>query len=176
MSKTMGDTININHEFHEKLYISVIPENIICYWPKASEVANFVADFFYHDSPDRATRNNISTILNELIENAVKFSSVKKHQVDIYTFHNATELVFQITNTISPEAWNELEKVYHEMENRDLKELYIQRIRDLNRKKSGTGIGLILLKKDYRIEINFALDHNHEAGDLLTTTARMRVA
>lgn len=175
-STTMGDTIEISEKFNEKLYLSVIPENILTYWSKVSDVANFVADFYYYDYPDRAVQNNISTVLNELIENAVKFSNIKERHIDIYSFNNSGELVFQVTNSISPESWNELKKIHQEMETTDLKKLYIKRIQDLSRKKSGTGIGLLLLKKDYSIDINFSLEENSEKGDLLTTTVKMKVA
>ncbi len=175
-STIMGDKIDLNNKFNEKLYLSVIPKNILSYWSKASDVANFIADFYHYDFSNKAVHNNISTVLNELIENAVKFSSIKEHKIDIYSYNNSRELIFQITNSISMESWNKLKKVHEEMESTDLKKLYVKRIHDLSTSKSGTGIGLLLLKKDYGIDINFSLEENREAEDLLTTTVKMKVA
>lgn len=172
----MGDTINIKQDYKEKLYLSIVPTTISSHWEKVSDVANFVAEFYNHDFQDRSIQNNISTIINELVENAVKFSHVQNQNIDIYAFSDGDELVFQVTNSISEKSWDILEKIHHEMETTDLKTLYLERINNLAMDKSGTGIGLILLKKDYRVDINFSLDEKEKNDYLLTTTAKMKVA
>ncbi len=175
-STFMGDAIQIKQDYKEKLYLSIIPTTISAHWEKVSDVANFVAEFYHHDFQDQSIQNNISTILNELVENAVKFSHIQNRNIDIYAFSDGDELIFQVTNSISEKSWNNLEKIHHEMETTDLKTLYLKRINNLAMNKAGTGIGLILLKKDYRVDINFSLDKKEKNDYLLTTTAKMKVA
>jgi len=166
----IGDKININNSFDNKLYISVIPEDILDFWIRGSNLANFISDFYYCDHPDKMVQNTISTVLNELIENAIKFSDQKKHPVDIYTFNKNNEFIFQISNSISSESADSFPVLCHQLFDENLDELYVKRIENLYQSKSNTGIGLVLLKKDYKTDINFKFttDKNNQKQIIVT--------
>ncbi|PKL37656.1 MAG: hypothetical protein CVV44_15035 [Spirochaetae bacterium HGW-Spirochaetae-1] len=170
----IGDSIDLDKAYNNKLYLSLVPENVLSQWSRVSDVANFIADFYNHDLPSPLAHNTISTVLNELIENAVKFAHDKSVPIDIYTFKNNNEFIFRVTNTVSEGAIDDFSRLCSTLFSQDLNRLYIQRIEDLFHNRAKTGIGLILLKKDYRMDINFGF--SRMGGRLaLTVTAKIKV-
>jgi len=170
----IGDAIDLDKAYNNKLYLSLVPENVLSQWSRVSDVANFIADFYGHDLPSRLAHNTISTVLNELIENAVKFACHKGVPIDIYTFKNGNEFIFRVTNTVSEGTIDDFSRLCSTLFSQDLNRLYIQRIEDLYHNRAKTGIGLILLKKDYRMDINFGF--SRMGGHLaLTVTAKIKV-
>ena len=171
----LGDAIVIDQNRAETLHLSIMPENLLTYWPKVSDLANFIADFHYYDYPDDMMHNSVSTVLNELIENAAKFSHLKDWPIRINTYLDDNELVFQVGNSISPEGWDNLRKICHDLHSENLESLYLRRIENLYHNKSLTGIGLILLKKDYRLEMQFRLASTDSVSEV-TITAKMKIS
>src|SRR5690349_25000309 len=67
-----------------ELSLSFPPLALVAEWSRCSETADFVARFFAHDYPDRDVAGSVlSTVVNELVENAAKFSSDKSVQARV---------------------------------------------------------------------------------------------
>lgn len=141
--------------------ITVKPIDMIAYWKRCGLMADFAAAFYsYTQDEPEAQENIISTIFNELIENAAKYSVKTNGIVSIHTKLYDTVLKIQVENYTSKENYLKLYghlKKLTEAENLD--ELYIKTLSEKADTSSGSGIGLLLLAKDYNLRIGAQFEH-----------------
>lgn len=159
---TIGDNITFTSDTNRNLTLSFYPDDVINCWSKADRMAELISDYYRLDCNKECT-TLISTVLNELIENAVKYAGNKTETVKIDTLRNEDKLLIKITNKLPAQRLtafiDECKNLFHT----DLKSLFIKRIESLNRDVSANssgGIGLILLKKDYNTGIKFIFYEN----------------
>lgn len=135
--------------------IVVKPIDMIAYWKRCSLMADFAAAFYsYTQDEPEVQENIISTIFNELIENASKYSVKTNGKVSIHTKLYDTVLKIQIENYTSKENYLKLYQHLKKLkETEDLDELYIKTLSEKSDAPSESGIGLLLLAKDYNLKI-----------------------
>ncbi|HPR49286.1 MAG TPA: DUF6272 family protein [Spirochaetota bacterium] len=179
MSKeiTIGDNISFSSDEIKNLTLSFSPVDITNWGKKADKLAHLIADYYRLYINDECAAL-ISTVLNELIENAIKYSHKKTDSVTIDTLRNEDKLLIKITNTIAAEKLNpfinECKKLFEE----DLKKLFINRIESLKNKngnQTSGGIGLILLKKDYNTGIKFIFYENKNENYTVSVIAELNI-
>lgn len=148
-----GDYIDIHNQVTplSKLYIHVLPLDMIVQWRRCGQTADYVARFLaYHFSGVGRSMNLLSTILNELLENCVKFSFDKRHPIDITALLLPEKMILQATNSISFSQEKVFAAFIDTLFREDLDELFITQImRSAENQRDDSGLGLITLKRDY---------------------------
>ena len=147
--------------------VTVRPIDLNAYWKRCGLMADFAAAFYAyaHDQP-KTHKNIISTIFNELIENAIKYSVKRDAEVKIQMKLYDTVLKIEIVNTTPQPHFRKLQKHLTKLtESADLDELYIQTLSNNMENTRDSGIGLLILTKDYDLKIGAQFRENEETGE-----------
>ncbi len=154
MSQTFGDTTrnNPSSAFAMRIVISEGPLGVS--WQHASETCEFLGDVFaiqhakagadYTDA-----RHSIIYLVNELLENAIKFRAPGDIRIDCSLADGNFELT--VSNDAAPEIAGRFQSLIKEITSRDPGELLIERIEAnaADENSSGSGLGLLTLMNDY---------------------------
>jgi len=137
------------------LELIVKPIDMVTYWKRCSAVADFVARFYKVKESNNVNENLISTVFNEMIENAAKYST--KRDSDIYVSVKLYNTILKI------EVQNVCNKLHCETlikrlnlilaEETNLDELYIHEMENKMNGAKESGIGLLMLLKDFHIDL-----------------------
>lgn len=123
-------------------------------WQHASETCEFIGDVFalrhakagadYTDA-----RHSIIYLVNELLENAIKFRVPGAICVDCSL--DGTNFELTVRNETTPDVADRFQKLIEEIISRDPGELLIERIEAnaADETSSGSGLGLLTLMNDY---------------------------
>ena len=132
-----------------ELSLSFVPLAVVAEWTRCSETADFVARYFAHDFGDRELAGNVlSTVVNELLENAVKFSSDKSIPADLTVREYAERMSIVSRNVASPSQAAAFGDAVARLAHGDPEQMFADRIASPP-ETGGAGIGLIMLRKDY---------------------------
>lgn len=123
-------------------------------WHHCATTSDFIADLFalpFNASRTdyREVRHNIGYLVNELIENAVKFR--EPGEILIEAAMEVDSFKVKVTNVISTEAASSFQALLAEITVGDPGDLLIQRIEAnaADPDASGSGLGLLTLMSDY---------------------------
>jgi hypothetical protein len=106
--------------------------------------------------PRRAVESILSYLLNELFENAAKFSGGPRQTVAYRAWIRQDEMVFQMTNHIRPEDKTPFVSLIQELLNNDPDELYFRKLEEnADLDADGSGLGYLTLIKDYGVRFGF---------------------
>ncbi len=132
-----------------ELTLSFVPLALVTEWTRCSETADFVARFFAHDYDDREVAGSIlSTVVNELVENAVKFSSDKSVPARLAVSEYTDRLTIVTTNIVTPSQATAFGDTITRLVVGDPHALFAEQLAHPPETGSA-GIGLIILRKDY---------------------------
>lgn len=152
--KQFGDTARNNGSdaFAMRIVMSDGPLGVS--WQHASETCEFLGDVFalrhakggadYNDA-----RHSIIYLVNELLENAIKFRVPGVIRVECSLEDGNFEAV--VSNDTAPEVAARFQNLIEEITSRDPGELLIERIEAnaADENSSGSGLGLLTLMNDY---------------------------
>lgn len=144
------------------VYIRLRPIDLITYWKRCGVLANFAAAFYaYTQDRPEGTANSLSTVFNELIENATKYSVKRKAEVVVHMMMYDSVIKMQIENLTTPVHFENF-KVHFEklLACEDLDSLYINLLANKDESSGESGIGLLLLMKDYPIKLGAKFETN----------------
>lgn len=144
-------------------------------WHHASTTSEFLGEFFALRSAELSldyneTRHSIGYLVNELLENAVKF----RHPGDITieTSIEGARFEVRVSNLVSQETAERFSALLDEIVGRDPGELLIERIEAnaMDENSSASGLGLLTLMSDYgaRLGWRFSDEGNGDAVRLET--------
>ncbi|TGL51465.1 ATP-binding protein [Leptospira kemamanensis] len=171
---------NLTHTaFSEKEPESIIeihlkPLDLMRYWRRIGILSDFIGYFYGFsflpnvptDSMDMKNSeivNSISTVFNELLENAAKYSYDKKADIEISLIHRGKSfemLVRNKTNETNVSAYeSSLKEIFSA---KDLEKLYFEKIESNDPNSNRSGIGLIMVLKDYPVEMEVTLESEGE--------------
>jgi hypothetical protein len=170
---THGDFAIGEADVLSRLRIEFFAVDAITEWSRCSMVADFVAQFVAANFDDRdSARMILSTLVNELVENGVKFSSRPLATVALTLLHLGDTLRVEVRNTTDAERVQRLSSWLGQLEAKDADKLFLERLEEppggIGR---GSGIGLLILKKDYgaRIAARVAPDGDSFVVDMQVT-------
>lgn len=151
----IGDKIEFDRDIETTFTFSFLPLDIFDNWDRAGSLSDFIADYFGTYFASESSHNVISTIFNEFIENAVKFTKNNSQPISIVVKKRKNNLISRITNTLPLHRRTAFIGICNDLFAKDLDELFLNKIEEgaVDRRKSG--IGLILIKKDYQVETCF---------------------
>ncbi|KUM25315.1 ATP-binding protein [Mesorhizobium loti] len=163
MHKSFGSTEFLNGKaaFRNTLQIAAGPIDLA--WHHCATTSDFLGDFFalrrialQHDYNE--ARHGIGYLVNELLENAVKFRSSGDILVESSLDDDRFEV--KITNMVDSKTAARFQKMLVELTSRDPGDLLIERI-EANAaasNSSGSGLGLLTLMSDYGARLGWAFD------------------
>ncbi|MBL0955687.1 MAG: ATP-binding protein [Leptospira sp.] len=179
---------NLTHTaFSEKEPESIIeihlkPLDLMRYWRRIGILSDFIGYFYGFsflpnvptDSMDMKNSeivNSISTVFNELLENAAKYSYDKKADIEISLIHRGKSFEMLVRNKTNESNVSAYESSLKEIFSaKDLEKLYFQKIESNDPDSSRSGIGLIMVLKDYPVEMEVTLESE---GDSTIITSRI---
>jgi len=163
--KTVGafDLIPASIPAEGDVFIRLRPIDLIAYWKRCGILANFAAAFYaYTQEHPSEQENSISTVFNELIENATKYSVKRGAEVTIHMMLYDKVLKIEIENITTEHHFNSFQKHLKVLlEAEDLDSLYFETLASKSENSDDSGIGLLLLMKDYPIRIGARFKEDH---------------
>lgn len=154
-------------------------------WNQCSATADFFAEYFagvdacglHEEAERRDFVGSVGYVLNELIENAVKFSAGGTVEIDAGVEHG--EFVVVVSNQILQAAVDGLRDKFGELVSGDPQELLLQRVEEnaANPEISTSGLGFLTMLSDYNAKLGWRFDAvpGNPDNALLKTTARLQV-
>jgi hypothetical protein len=164
----------------DTLRIYFKPIDVEKQWIRCATVSNFVAAYFQDVDRDPALppiidTNLLSTVLNELIENAAKYSANREqeNELTVHIFKNSLQIAVSNVAT-AHQAEGVLVQLNTPKTEDELEELYMNKLQDLSENglsQRSAGLGLLMLQKDYPISL--AASFNKE---LLTVEVTWKIS
>jgi hypothetical protein len=139
--------------------------DLVMHWKRCGMTADWLAGFVAYDC-DPAARGNavgvLSTIVNELLENAAKFCADKTAVVGVAVHHHGEFVRVETRNVADARRVAAFRAALDDLATSPLDDLFAKRI-ERAREPGSPGIGLLLLKKDYGARIGVRLDARGDA-------------
>ena len=125
--------------------------DLVTQWRRCGLSADFLAGYMAYDFADRGVASNVlSTVINEILENAAKFSADKRRPVRILVQQLGEFVRIEATNTVHPERVERFRSRLVQVLEDDPEELFCRHLETAKDAPPGSpGIGLVMLRKDY---------------------------
>ncbi|EMK07293.1 hypothetical protein LEP1GSC176_3579 [Leptospira kirschneri str. MMD1493] len=147
------DSLPSESEFTLKLR----PMDLRVQWRRCSLTADYISNYCsYQEKLDPDTSNTISIIINELIENAAKFSKDRKGEIFLDLKYYSEILKIEVKNLTDETSKNKLEKSISTLGDRNSDETYLNKLK--KGEKNDSEIGLLLLSKDFPVRLGFLIN------------------
>jgi len=162
-------------------------------WRNNRLSAYFVADYFSNflpidkNAPDgenriEVSKNAISYIGNELLENAMKFHEYMKNYKVNFGIHfledteTFTAVIFT-KNSINTQSVEKFQAFIQELLSADTHELYVQQIEKTAAEEHGeaSGLGLLTIINDYSAKLGWKFDFEPSDPQVITVTTMAQV-
>ncbi|MCG6140420.1 slr1658 superfamily regulator [Leptospira mtsangambouensis] len=155
----MGDYHSIpeNLPADGQLRLIFQPIDMTSYWRRCGLTANFVAGFYsycYEASETKA--NSLSTIINELLENASKFSKSKNGEVNVELKQYGNLLRIDVLNVASKTLRDSFELFVKKLISENVEEMYFSTLETKEDGDTNSGLGLLMMLKDYRVRFGYS--------------------
>lgn len=160
-----------------RVTLKLNPAELTAHWRRCSLIsdcaAGYIASAFSSAAKLRQgdIYNSVSTIMQELIENAAKFSLQRDAIIDIELLHFDRLVAFYVRNTTSASVAREFEKhIQALLTAHDLESMYVDILEKRRDDESRSGIGLLLLMKDHGLKLGVRF--RPEAAERTTISVR----
>jgi len=157
--------------------ISVTPIDLMTHWQRCSLLSDLVAGYIayaYHQSREMHTfhvYSSISTIFQELIENSAKYSRQREGVIRVRVKHFNSVVRIELQNDATPGNAEKFEGYVKTLLSADLEELHFQIVEDQARASTHSGLGLVLLAKDYPCTFGFSFRRVSDEREIITVRA-----
>ncbi|MEO8623201.1 MAG: hypothetical protein ABI625_19145 [bacterium] len=126
--------------------IAIPAMDFVVQWHRCGMTADYLADYFaYAFARREVARSVISTVANELLENAAKFTIDKRSLVHISGWLRGEALEIEVENITNARHAATLSTVLEALSRGEATQLFAERLES----KERGGLGLIVLAKDY---------------------------
>ncbi|MCA9715339.1 MAG: hypothetical protein H6713_11960 [Myxococcales bacterium] len=134
-----------------EMVIRFVPLDLVMQWRRCGMIADFLADFLAYNFEHKDTaRNVISTVLNELLENAVKFSPEKHRRASLALIYQGSTIRIQTRNTSNKKHVASLRRLVERLCSEDADLLFLEQLEySATEDQEASGLGIVTLKKDY---------------------------
>lgn len=196
MHQVLGDFIEHFPPDQDSLELTFTPSSrpIKKRWRNNRLSAHFVADYFTNFLPvdeDEAdhkqrlkeSKNAVSYVANELLENAMKFHDEQsknkvKFGIQFSEEEDAVIAVIFATNNVKPEKAETLKAFIQELLSSDPNDMYVSQIEKSAEEGSETsGLGILTMINDYSAKIGWKLEAlaGESPATVVTTMAQIQV-
>jgi hypothetical protein len=134
-----------------ELTLQIQAIDFVMQWRRCGMTADFLAEFLAYGYKHReAARNVVSTVANELIENAVKFSADKSRPVWTIVRNLGSALQLEAVNLATEAQVASFQETLAMLNQGDPHNLFVAQVeRSQSETLKSSGIGLIVLCRDY---------------------------
>ncbi|MCW7493377.1 ATP-binding protein [Leptospira sp. 2 VSF19] len=162
--------------FHSQLSIAVSAADMNFYWKRCDVLSNFISQFYFHSyEAKKLDKNAISTIINELVENAAKYSDKENSKIHIEIKDLGTDLRLEVKNRVTPWMKAIFENKIKTIQEGDINQLYFDALESRNNGSGSEGLGLLILLKDYQLKLAYEFCKTDESGFDLTIRVHIPV-
>lgn len=173
-------TTNIDQEPVSIIQIQLKPLDLMRYWRRIGIMSDFIGYFYGFsflpnvpsesmDMKNSDIVNSISTVFNELLENAAKYSYDKKADIEFSLIHRGKTFEMLVRNKTNESNVSAYEASLKEIFSaKDLEKLYIEKLETNENDPHRSGIGLIMVLKDYPVEMEVSFES--EGDDTIITS------
>lgn len=168
---------SFKHNTISELSVRFVPLDLVAHWRRCGLTADFLAHFVsYNFSNREAALNVISTVLNELLENSVKFSLDKARHVNLVISHYDDILAIETVNITDGENAEKLNDYVQKLVDADADRLFVEQIEHTaNLEREASGVGLITLRKDYGATIGVKIASSDSDHDCYEVAVQVRL-
>jgi hypothetical protein len=170
---SIGDRITFTEIADKSLNFSICPGEIKNMWSEIDNLANLLLNFYQLNHHAGSGCIMVSMVLNELIENAVKYSRSQDLAINIDTVKHDEKLFIRVTNQVSEDQWINLMEICRKLFTENLTELFVSKIIENTKNRGNTGIGLIMLKKDFITRIRFVFRKGTDRGHAVSVITEL---
>ncbi|HTZ51552.1 MAG TPA: SpoIIE family protein phosphatase [Spirochaetia bacterium] len=170
---TVGDRIDFDRSAETSFTIRFLPLDMFDHWNRGSMLSDFTAEYFRHNFPDDAQFGLISTVVNELVENAVKFTANNSLPVELTLKKAGRHLMVRASNAVRLHRAEPFMAVCRELFASNLDDLYLERVQQDRERPEASGLGLLLIRKDYSARLGFEFRFDEDATAQVTATAEL---
>ena len=160
-----------------ELVLTFYPQSFPLRWGLCSTTADFCADYLATREPCQTSRDAINYVLNELVENAVKFS--EGDTIQILLAREGDELLIVVDNFVTAPNIPPLQDTLRELLSDDPIELMMRRVEENaeHPESEGSGLGFLTMMTDYATRLGWRIfgDPKSEAPACLRTMARLDI-
>lgn len=119
--------------------------DILKFWSKCGQISNFCSSYLSLNCPNcKHVSNSISFVLNELLENAVKYSQSKDEDVRILLAIDAFNIIVEVNNVINKRQFEIFFPIVNEMQNmKEANTKYFEKLGSISKNQEESGIGLL---------------------------------
>ena len=148
-----------------RMAVQLLPLDMIVQWKRCGQTADYIASYLaYHFRDFGRAMNVLSTVLNELIENAVKFSSDKQHPIRLAAHFFGDNLLLESTNSIREDSDKSFREFVGRLFNEDFDDMFVAQVEHSAEFDTElTQLGLITLKNDYVSGMGVRFHRNGDA-------------
>jgi len=134
-----------------ELSLQVQAIDFVIQWRRCGMTADYLADFLAYAYEHReVAKNVVSTVVNELIENAVKFSPDKSRPIWVSVRNLGSALQLETVNFADESQVASFQKTLATLAQGKAEDLFLAQIdRSPSGDQTGSGVGLIVLCRDY---------------------------
>ena len=169
----LGDKIDFKEGVDSSFTVRFLPLDMFDNWQRGSVLSDFTANYFRHNFPSEEQFGLISTVVNELVENAVKFTANNSLPVDLTLKKALGRMLVQTANTVPLHRAQPFMAVCRELFEKDLDELYVARLKQDSGDRNASGLGLLLIRKDYSSKLSFEFLFDEDSTVRVTATAEL---
>ncbi|MEM8813580.1 MAG: ATP-binding protein [Pseudomonadota bacterium] len=144
-------------------------------WHHCSTTSDFIGDFFAaraaaSNLDQTEAQHSICYLVNELLENAVKFRAPGDIEID--TSLEAGNFELKVSNLVEEETARRFQDLLGEITSKDPGELLIERIEQnaLDPESSASGLGLLTLMSDYGAHLGWRFSRPSTTGPVRLET------
>ncbi len=152
-----------NLPYHSHLSLSVYVQDMTFHWKRCEIVSNFVSQFYSGLDGDKSIdANSASTIINELIENAAKYSEKENSKIYIEIKDLGNKLRVDVKNKVSSRAKLNFEKKMQTIVSGNANQMYFDALESKHTEDKTSGIGLLMLLNDYHLDLGYKIKSTHQ--------------
>ena len=182
IDKTIGDCEFTDLPLDDQnkfLHVRLQQSELRSKWARCSKISDFISRFYAHPNPNfgamdkfQGYMNVISTVTNELVENAVKFSSVEEGEIEVYLYSQMDEFVLEISNCINTSQYESFSKYLETLfDGGAFEDKYYQRLEEVYDKpdQNSSSVGLLMLLSHFPVRLGY---HFFSEDGVIIATAK----
>jgi len=139
--------------------LALRPTELVAHWKRCSLTADWISSYLAHDFEPKAratAKNALSTVANELLENAVKFRADEQTGIKIAAGRHGGFVRIETWNAAPDARARLLASTLEELARGSLDSMFAQRVAG-GRVPGAPGIGLLIIKRDYGARLDAKL-------------------
>ncbi len=139
--------------------IEVVPIDLVTEWRRCGMIADCMSDYMVYGFGRRdAARSVLSTVLNELVENAAKHSVDKRVAAHLSIRQYPDVVHAEVRNQTTDRHVQDLRELLSELAEGDATEVFRRRL------EGRRGLGLAMIARDYGATVGAAVEPAETAG------------